>query len=422
MRYAIFCMLLCCLAAPPVAAQDSLLLPEPRVVPLEDIVTEALARNPRVLASVEMISAANARVGQAGVPDPPELTYRRKEMPGFRWADAMSSEWELMQLVRFPSKYGTESRLGDIQSEHAHHEAEEIVNSVLLEVREAYAELWFVQQREVLEQENLRLTERLRDIATERYRVGSAARNDMLMAEMLRIGSVNAMIGLRQSELGVKARLSALLDRRPEDTLGYAVVTEVPSFETPLDTLLAIARRTRPMLIHDSLAVTEREEMASSARQTYLPDLRLGISYMDAEIDMFRGWTVSAGITLPFVPWNLGKAGAAVEEAERGIAQAGETFNSTRNKVLSDVKAAWYDVTGALRRLRNLGSTMLPAAEQALGSGLAAYEAGKADYFVVHQAYSAFIGAQTEYFSTRLEYEKALARLRLATGYNGLFQ
>ncbi len=403
----------------PLCAQDSLLLPEPRVVPLEDLILEALARNPAILASIEGIEVSNAMERQTGVVDPPELTFRRREMPGFRWSDAMASEWELMQMIRFPSKYATDRRIGLLQADHAHHESEEVVNTVLRDLRQMYAELWFVQQRQVLEVENLRLTQRLGEIAAARYRVGKATRSDMLMAEMLRTASVNSVIEMRQMELGLKARISGMLDRQPKDTIGYAVVSEYPKLTVPLDTLLAWARITRPMLVHDSLGVQEQEEMLTSARQDYLPDFRFGVGYMDSDMEMFGGWTISAGITLPIMPWSLGKAGAGVEAATHRRNRARESYASTLNMVLSDVRAAYLEVTGQLQRIRNIGGSMLPAAEQALRSSLSLYQDGETDYPMVHQAYTAFLAAQTDYFLTRMDFEKSIAKLRFATGYNG---
>jgi outer membrane protein TolC len=422
MRYLCVFMSVVLLASSTLLAQDSLMLPEPRVVTLDDLISEALARNPTVLASLERIPIADLKAKQSGIPDPPELTFRRKEMPGFRWSGAMGSEWELSQVVRFPSKYASESRLGEIQAEHAHHESQEIVNTVLLDLRETYAELWYVQQRLVLENETLRLTERLREVAASRYKVGSATRNDMLMAEMLRTTSVNTLIDLRQGELGLKARLSAILDRQPGDTIGYAVISEEPVFDTPLDTLLAMTRSMRPMLMHDSLGIGEQEEMLTSARQEYYPDLRLGVSYMNGDLDMFRGWTVSAGITLPFVPWSIAKSGAGVEEAEYRVKQARESYESEWETVTGAVRETWLDLTGKLEQLHNFQSSMLPAADQALRSGLARYQDGQEDYQSVHQAYTAYLAAQTDYFRTRLEFETSLAKLRFETGYNGDFE
>lgn len=403
----------------PAPGQDSLVIPEPQILPLADLEMEALARNPAILASLEGISEADARARRSGTVDPPEFTWRRMEMPGFRWREAMANEFELMQMFRFPTKYGTESDVEAIRAEHAHHEAEEVVNMVLYEVREGYAELWYLQQRQALQTENLRLAGRLREIADARYRVGSAGRQDALMAEMLRTGAANTLIDLRQRELAVKARLQALLGRRSADTLGYAVVDEAPAFDRPIDSLIALARRTRPMLIHDSLGIREEKTMLSAARQEYLPDLRIGVAYKDSEHELFTGWMVSAGITLPFVPWNLGRLGAGVAEGEHRVRRSAEQYSSTRTKVEAEVRAAHLGLTGALRRLGNIGNSSLPAAEQALAVSLSLYQEGQTDYPMVHQAYAAFLGAQEEYFMTRMEFETAVARLRLATGYNG---
>ncbi len=422
MRYAVCFILFLLVVTVACRAQDSLLIPEPQVVPLEDLITEALARNPVVLGSIEKISIVLARERQAGVLDPPQLTYIRNEMPEFRWPDAHSTEWELMQMVKFPSKYSTENRIGEIQSEHSHHEAQETVNEVLFEIRQMYAELWYVQQRSVLLHENLRITERLKDVAAARYQVGAATRNDMLMAEMLRTTTLNLMIELRQAELGLKSRLAAILDRQQKDTLGYAVVPEEPTFNVLLESVLSLTMATRPVLIHDSLGILEQEEMLTSASQGYLPDLRLGVSYMDSDDEMFNGWSVTAGITLPFFPWTLGKTAGGVEEAEHRVNLARESYASTRNNVIAEVRASWFETTGRLTQLKNIASSMLPAAEQALKSSLSLYQNGETEYLMVHQAYTSFLEAQTEYFLTRMEFEKSIAKLRFTTGYNGDFQ
>jgi cobalt-zinc-cadmium efflux system outer membrane protein len=421
MRYLVWTIGILMVVAVPAASQDSLLLPEPAVLSLQDLEAEALAVNPTMNAALDRITGAEARIGGEGLLDPPQLSYRRNSMPGFRWGENMSSEWELMQMIRFPSKYGTDRELAEIQAEHTHHQVEETVNNVLYRLRVAYADLWYIQQKTVLERENLRIAERVRSIAEARYGVGRSTRNETLMADMLRTRVRNNLIDLRQSELGLKALLSSILNRQPRDTIGYAVVSESPEFSVPLDTLLSIADRVRPMLVHSSMGIDEREVMLSRARQGYLPDLRLGVMYMDSRMDGFGGWGVSATVTLPFAPWSLGGPASAVDESEAMLNEARNSYDATKNDVSASVKEAFLRVSSNLERMKNIADTILPDAEQSLRVSLGLYQNGEAGYETVHQAYSAYVESQDEYFKTRLGYEHSLADLRLATGYNGTF-
>ncbi len=421
MRYLVWTIVLLANIAIPGRSQDSLLLPEPTVLTLEELESEALAVNPTILSVLDRITGAEARIGTEGLLDAPSLTYRRKSMPGFDWGASMTSEWELSQMIRFPSKYGTETELAEIQAEHKHHEAEETVNTVLHRLRRDYAHLWFVQQKTVLENENLRITERVRKIAGVRYGVGTATRNEVLMADMLRTRVRNNLLDLRQSELGLKARIAAILTRQPRDTIGYAVISEDPEFDVPLDTLLSIAGRIRPMLVHKSMGVEEREVLLARARQDYLPDIRMGVTYVDSKLPGMRGWGISATVTLPFAPWSLGRTGSAVEESEALLNEARNAYEAMKNEVDAGVRETYLRVIAHLERLENIASAILPDAEQSLRVSLGLYHNSETGYETVHQAYTAYIGSQEEYFRSRLDYELSLADLRFATGYNGTF-
>jgi len=421
MRYLVWTIGILIIVTVPAQSQDSLLLPEPTVLSLEDLEAEALAVNPAIMAALDRITGGTARIGAEGLLDAPELTYRRKSMPGFRWGDNMTSEWELTQMIRFPSKYGTDRSLAETQSEHTHHQAEEIVNTVLYRLRKAYADLWYVQQKTVLEKENLRITDRVRKIAEARYDVGKSTRNESLMADMLHTRTLNNLIDLRRSELGVKAILGSILNRRPRDTIGYAIISEDPAFPMSLDTLLSLADRIRPMLVHKSMGITEREILLSRSKQMYLPDLRLGVMYMDSRMEGFGGWGISATISLPFAPWSLGRPGASVEEAEAMVSDARNSYEAMKNDVTASVQEAFLRVNAHLEMMKNIARTILPDAEQSLRVSLSLYQNSEVGYETVHQAYTALLNSQDEYFRARLDYEHSLADIRFATGYNGTF-
>jgi outer membrane protein TolC len=392
---------------------DSIHLP---VVPLEQLVDEALLRNPEIQAALHQMSVVAERVPQVrGLPDP-ELTYMREQMPGFHWSEAMMQKLELMQMIRFPSKVAAQTDLAQIQAEHAHHDHLEKINEVIGKLKTAYVELWYAQKAQVLGRENLLLLQQLAEIARTRYSVGSGPLQDALKASVEVGKAENQLAVLAQRERGAIAMIRAFVDRPPADTLGRAVLSEVPVFTPTIDTLQALALQLRPMLQHDSMVVEESRTMLSLAKREYLPDLKLGVQYVTFPAGDFHGWSVVAGITLPFAPWTLGKASGRVEEATATVNRSASAYRSSRSMVLASVRDLYARVQSAQQRIRRYRTSLLPEARESLRASFTAYQTGKADYLMMIDANRMYIDLSMEALMARMEFEQALAELERAVG------
>jgi outer membrane protein TolC len=287
---------------------------------------------------------------------------------------------------------------------------------VIARLKASYLQLWFVQQKRVLLGENMRLLGSIESLTLARYRSGSALQTDVLTAQMERTKIENELLVNRQEELSAKAELMALLNRAPADTIGYARVSEEVTFDANLDTLLALAVGLRPMLVHDSLSVREQETERSLARQGYLPDVNLGLQYVTSPMTGFTGWGISAGITLPFAPWTLGRTGAEVDKADAMLTTARARYTAAKAMVLSTVRDKYYQAGARKAALDNYRRKVIPQAEQILESSTRSYEAGKMDFVMLLEAYQRRLAAVTEYFQLRLEFERFMAELDLAVG------
>ncbi len=388
----------------------------PPVVPLEQLVDEALLRNSEIQAALHQMSVMAERVPQVrGLPDP-ELTYMREQMPGFRWSEAMMQKLELMQMIRFPSKVAAQTDLAQIQAEHAHHDHLEKINEVIGKLKTAYVELWYAQKVQALSRENLLLLQQLAEIARTRYSVGSGPLQDALKASVEVGRAENQLAVLAQRERGAIAMIRAFVDRPPADTLGRAVLSEVPVFTPSIDTLQALALQLRPMLQHDSMVVEESRTMLSLARREYLPDLKLGVQYVTFPAGDFRGWSVVAGITLPFAPWTLGKASGRVEEATATVNRSASAYRSSRSMVLASIRDLYARVQSAQQRIRRYRTSLLPEARESLRASFTAYQTGKADYLMMIDANRMYIDLSMEALMARMEFEQSLAELERAVG------
>jgi outer membrane protein TolC len=389
---------------------------------LNELVREALMNNPDIQAAELGRDAAEARVSQAGALDDPELVYMREEMPGFKWKEAMYSRIELMQTFRFPSKLSTQTEIAEINAEHAHHDHMEVANHILAKVRSTYAELWYAQEAIKVNRENARLLQKFTTIAQTRYGVGTSPQQDVLKSYVEMAKLDNELLQLRQMELTAKAMLQSFVNRQSGDSLGVAVLPDELRSLLAVDVLEALALKFRGMLLHDSLSVLEGDAMVSLSKKEFIPDFKLGLEYVTVPTSHFRGWSVSAGITLPFAPWTLGKANSRVEEAEIKTKSAEAKFAGSRNMVVASLRELYFKADATKKQLANYSSVIVPQSRQALQASIMAYQTGKTDYLMLIDSYRMFTMLSMEQLMLRMQYEQTLAELIRTVGYSGIFE
>jgi cobalt-zinc-cadmium efflux system outer membrane protein len=398
------------------AQQDSIVLPEPATLDIQFLLAEALMNNLDIQTMEYKSDVIQSRSSRAGSLEPPEIRYMREGMPGFRYSDAMYSRIELTQTIPFPSKLTTRRRLAEIQTEHAGHDRLEKVNEVVSKLKSYYYELWFIQQNIILNQEDARLMRQFATIAETRYGAGIGTQQDVLKSHVELALIRNEQITMRQRELSTKAMMMSILNRSSGDTLGYAVIPEDVVFGANLDSLIALAMQTRPMVVHDSLMIQEDEMMESLAKKEYIPDFRVGLERMTAPAGNFQGWSVSVGITLPFAPWTLGRTQSGVEEAAAKIKEAHSSYHSTRAMVMGNVRDLYYKATAIKQRLDTYRFSILPETGQSLAGSLTEYQTGVTNFFELIDAYRSKVNATREYYMTRMEFEQTVAMLEQEVG------
>ena len=166
--------------------------------------------------------------------------------------------------------------------------------------------------------------------------------------------------------------------------------------------------------------IDESKTMLSMAKQEYLPDFKFGIERITEPMGPFTGWSVSAGITLPFAPWTLGKASARVDEANAAIVRSHAFYSATRNMVITNIKDLYYKASGTKQQLDIYNSAILPQAKQSVQASLTDYQTGRTDFLMLIDAYRTLVSLSKEYFMTRMRYEQTIAELEREVGTQNL--
>jgi outer membrane protein TolC len=387
---------------------------------LDSLIAEAIKNNPDIRAALAQVDVMRAKRSQAGSLDDPELKFMQEGMPDFKFNQAMFSRIELMQMIPFPTKLGTQKNLADIETQAAQSDQLEIVNEVVAKLKSTYAELWFIQQNIELANENSQLMKQFLSVAQIKYTTGQVPQQDILKAQIEITMIDNGLISLRQQELSMKAMLMSLLNRDSRDTITTATMPAEVSFMFNLDSLLNYALNNRPMIVGDSLMVDENRTMLTMAKQEYLPDFKFGIERITEPMGPFKGWSISAGITIPFAPWTLGKAGARIDEANASIIRSNASYTSARNMVISSVKDLYFKAQSLNQQLDLYKSSILPQANQSVKSSLTSYQTGTTDFLILIDAYRTLVNLSKEYYMTRMQFEQNLAELEHEIGTQNL--
>jgi outer membrane protein, heavy metal efflux system len=387
---------------------------------LRDLIGEAIDRNPEIESGRAQMAAMGARITQEASLPPPELIFMREGMPSFRYSEAMFSRVELMQMIPFPTKLSAKREIAEIEAEHAHHDHMEKEFDVLFRLKSAYAELWYLQQSIALTRRSGDVLRQALAVVRARYGAGSAGEEEVLRAGVESARNDNLVVSLRQQELAAKSMIMGILDRPENDTLGTAVMPDSLRLEVSLETLMARAMEYRPMLQHDSLVVVEQKAVLSAARQEYVPDFRIGVQYMTAPMTGFNGWTVTAGITLPFAPWTLAARGSRIDESEAGIGKAAADLESARAMVRAQIRDRYTQAASDREQAALYRTTMLPGAEGALRAALAAYRAGRGDLLMVLDSSRMLRELTMEERMLRMDFARSIAGLEKEIGIRDL--
>ena len=413
---AIVLLLPAALLAMPAHAHEA----EGDTVRLDELIEEALDNSPELEAAHQSMAMANARAEGEGTLPSPELIVMREGMPAFRYNQAMFNRIELMQMIPFPTKLAKSREIAGIAAEHAHHDHMEKVFDLLLRLKSAYAELWYLQKSIGLNRENARLIARLSEIARTRYASGEAGLQEALKWDIEAEKSANDGRSLRERELAVKAMIMAILDRSDSDTLGTAILSDTARMLIPLATILSRALEYRPMIQHDSLNVVENKAVLDQAEQEFIPDLRIGLQYMNGPLTGFNGWTVTAAVTLPFAPWSFGAHSSRVEESEAAVERSEALLASSRAMLGQTIREHYYRAREERERYVTYQNRILPQAERSLQAALGEYQTGKIDFLMLLDSYRMQVDLSMESLMARMEFEQDVARLEGDVGVRDL--
>jgi cobalt-zinc-cadmium efflux system outer membrane protein len=385
---------------------------------LDDLVSQALARNPAVQAGLHEVAAQRAKIPQAkALPDPSVGIGWMGNIQPFSVQTGDPSSYRsvsAMQTLPFPGKRDLRGQVAGKEAAGSQWDLESVRRRITAEVKAAYYDYWYYGKALQTTKQNRDFLTKLSQIAEARYRVGKAAQADVLRSQVEISMLLQKLTVLEQQQATAQARLNTLLARDPEMPLPPAadIASQTP-LNHSLDDLYKLARQNDPEY-QKMQTMVERNQLAINlAQKDYRPDLTVAYMYEQRpDLPDMHGFTFTVNVPVFY----KSKQRAEVEQASEEKLSAAGARDNRQNELYFELKQDYLAAKASDKLLRLYSQGVIPQSSLALESSMSSYEVGSIDFQSVLGNFTTVLNYQTDYYRELADYQTALARMEALTG------
>lgn len=393
------------------------LLVDPGVVTLDDVVREALQKNPGVQSALHTVIAQRRRVSQAKtLPDP---------MVGIGWAGNITpfsvqkgdpSSYRSVtatQQLLYPGKLKLRGEIASKEADAARWDYEAARRRVTADVKSAYYDYWFYDKAIQTTQKNRELLGKLSEISESRYRVGKGIQQDILRSQVEISLLMQRLTVLEAQRRTAQVRLNTLLARDPDATLPPAANLQQAALNLTLEELYRLARQNDTGLRRQQEMVGRNQLAVNLAQKDYYPDLSVGYMYQQrpALPDM-HGLTFTVNVPVFYKT----KQREAMRQATEEQISAERSRDNRKNELNFELKQQYLAAKASDELLRLFSQGVVPQSSLALESSMSSYQVGTADFLTVLGNFSTVLNYEIEYYRELANYQTSLARMESMVG------
>jgi outer membrane protein TolC len=389
--------------------------PQPSLV-LPDLIQEALARNPEIVAARKQWEAASQRIAQARTLEEPTLSVQWWNAPeSFNLGRAENTIVGLSQKFQFPGKLALKEELAGRSADMTEQAMRAKERDLIARLKQAYYDLFLAHQAIQIHHEQIDLLKQFVEIANAKFRAGKGSQVDVLKAQVELSTLHQQRPVLEQRRDTAQGKLNMLLDRDPRFPLAPPQTPREGRFDQDLEDLYRAATTARPELKAADLAVQRNEQSRALAIREYYPDINVGVQRFQ-NFQAPNGFGAVVSINLPFAFWTKPKYDAAVQEASAAVAAARADLHTLANLTRFQIRDLLAKVRASYEVALLYRTTVLPQAEQGVEAARAGYRTGRTGFLDLIEADRAWRGFQLEYYRALVEREHRLAELEQVIG------
>ncbi len=405
--------------APAASAQEAQGEPPGRTA--ASLLDYARQNNPEYASMRHEADAAAERVAPAGaLPDPRfrlelmDITRMGEQNPTLSPERVGSTKYTLIQELPWYGKRDLKREIAELDADGATGRARGSWSEIAARLKSAYAQLYLLHRNERITRELLDLTVRLERIAQARYAGGLAMQQDVIRAQVEQTAMRGELIMLENEGRMLQARVNMLLARPAGAPLAEPEALRPLPAPARLD-FAALEERVRgrnPRLFAEDAAIRSAEKKRELAYKERYPDFMLGVTPVQYGSSV-KEWQLMVEFNIPL---QQSSRRAMERESESMLSAARARRDATANEVLAELAENLSGIEAARRTEALAATSLLPQAELAFNSALAAYENGKADFTTLVEAQQQIRKARLSRIKAQAEAQVRLAELERLLG------
>lgn len=328
----------------------------------------------------------------------------------------------LSQDFPFPGTLKTRGRVAGTEAQLARLALDKTIRQLVLDIKKAYFELYYLDRASMLAEEKTRLFKHLTKARRNDYSVDSIGFSDVIEAETRFADAKYELILLSELRKAAASNLNTLLNRDPESKIGALAETPIKAPDTRLPELYKNIKNNEEML-ESNLLIKNSELKEKLARLKTRPRFKLALNY--TEIGMPDTGNIKDGgkdavaatmaITLPI--WTKKNNGGR-EAARLARLAAVETKAAVANTLNTKTKTAYIEMKTNYQLLTLYSKSLIPKAEKLIKTAEAAYKNGKGGLSDLFEPRIMRIEFKMAYYHAATNYQKNRAELeRLTAGF-----
>lgn len=396
----------------PVWAADSI-NPEGEIT-LARAVDAAIRANPDLMASSYELSAAQARIVQAGLRPNPTVSAEFENFVGsggYKGIDSLETTLSLSQVVELGGKRALRRSAAEADLDVVTIEQRARELDVLAEVTRRFIEVSVAQERVEFAKESVSIAEKTLQTISARVDAGRSPEAERSRA---RIALTRAVVEQRQAQSNLRSARYALSatwgSPEPIFTTASANLFRLQA----VDTFPALMRRLDQSVDLSLFASTARlrEAELRLARAQARPNLSFSVGARRFEGSNDAALVAGFSMELPVYNRNQG----AIREAQVRLSQNDALREAARLNARSALLSLYQEMTTAGARVETLRTEALPQAQVALDQTRGGYERGRFSFLELATAQEEVLALRSAAIDAAADFHRMLIEIERVTG------
>ena len=383
---------------------------------LDELVQQALERNPAVLAARRAVDARKSLIAAARTLPDPSVSFETMGNPYLtlqRGDPSSARVLRFSQEIPFPGKLSLQGQIASAEADAEAWKYEQIRREVVTELKMSYYDLLLAQKLTDVVEKSKTLLQQFAEISEARYRVGQGAQQDILKAQVEVSRLLDRLATLRRERDTAHARINTLLYRPPDTPLGPMPQMSKPKFDRTLDELYDKALANNPGVRINRKEIDRDELAVSLAKKSFYPDFEAEFSYFNRP-DMPEMYGLMFKAKLPLYFWR--KQRPELESATATLLAQRRQYDDTLSTLYFRLKDPYLKISTDGNLLDLYGKAIVPQATLALESSISSYRVGAVDFLSLLSNQATVLEYEMKYYEVLTDYCKTLVTLESLTG------